>query len=385
MISEMKARTAELQRRLGDAGVDLAVLTDEDSIAYYGGFWGYLGVEFGRPTFMLVPRDGAPTVITPLMESEMAGEMTWVEDVRPWEDAGASRWDAVLGRALEGHGSAAALGWERLKVSALVLDFLEERVGRMRFTDITGLIGAMRVIKSPGEIEIMHQAGQVALAMVEAGKAALGEGVPEYEVALAVLAGGTRKAAEFLSDKGWEQFISPTVHNLQILQSGRDTSKVHRRSNVRRLERGDPVYMCFCGMVNFKQYKLGFDREFFIGTANDDEARIYEATVAAQMAALSAIRPGVLAEEVHGAANEVYLSAGFAPGYRTGRAIGCSFLEQPEIKQGDKTALKAGMTFAVDGGITIPGAFGGRVGDSIVVTDDGFDCLTPYPKDLCVI
>lgn len=385
MIDEMKQRTAELQRRLGDAGVDLAVLTDEDSIAYYGGFWGYLGVEFGRPTVLLVPRDGAPAVITPAMESEMVGDMTWVEDVRPWEDDGANRWDAVLGRALDEHGPAAALGWERLKVPALVFDLLEERAGRDRFTDITRLIGDMRVIKSPAEIAIMRQAGQVAVAMVEAGKAALGEGVPEYEVALAVIAGGTRKAAQFLTDQGWEHFISPTVHNLQILQSGPDTSKVHRRSNVRRLAHGDPVYMCFCGMVNFKQYKLGFDREFFIGAAKDEDARVYEATVAAQEAALAAVRPGVTAEAVHQAAAEVYRAAGFAPGYRTGRAIGCSFLEQPEIKAGDKTELRAGMTFAVDGGITVPRSFGGRVGDSIVVTDDGFECLTPYPKELCVV
>jgi Xaa-Pro dipeptidase len=221
--------------------------------------------------------------------------------------------------------------------------------------------------------------------MVEAGKAALGEGVPEYEVALAVIAGGTRKAASFLTDDGWEHFISPTVHNLQILQSGHDTSKVHRRSNLRRLERGDPVYMCFCGMVNFKQYKLGFDREFFIGSVTDEQARIYETTVAAQQAALAAVRPGVAAEEVHAAAAEVYRSAGFSPGYRTGRAIGCSFLEQPELKAGDKTQLRSGMTFAVDGGITVPRSFGGRVGDSIVVTDDGYEVLTPYPKDLCIV
>ncbi len=385
MIFQMKERTAELQRRLRDARIDLAVLTDEDSIAYYGGFWGYLGVAFGRPTFMLVPREGAPTVITPLMESEMVGEMTWVEDIRPWEDDGENHWDAVLGRALDEHESAAALGWERLKVPPLVLGFLDQHVGRGRFIDITRLIGDMRVIKSPEEIEIMRQAGQVAVAMVEAGKAALGEGVPEYEVALAVVAGGTRKAADFLSDDGWEHFISPTVHNLQILQSGPDTAKVHRRSNLRRLERGDPVYMCFCGMVNFKQYKLGFDREFFIGVASDEQARVYETTVAAQLAALAAIRPGVAAEDVHAAAGEVYRAAGFQPGYRTGRAIGCSFLEQPELKQGDKTKLEAGMTFAVDGGITVPRTFGGRVGDSIVVTDDGHEVLTPYPKDLCIV
>jgi Xaa-Pro aminopeptidase len=89
MLASMKHRTEELQRRLADEGVDLALLTDQDSIAYYGGFWGYLGVEFGRPTFMLVPRQGAPSVITPLMESEMVAEMTW-----PWTKPAPPRFSA---------------------------------------------------------------------------------------------------------------------------------------------------------------------------------------------------------------------------------------------------------------------------------------------------
>ena len=384
MLDLMRDRTAELQRRLRDEDVDLAVLADQDTIAYYAGFWGYLGVEFGRPTVLLVPADGDCTVITPLMESEMVADMTWVDDVQPWEDAGPNRWDAVLAAAIERSG-ARRIGWEPLKTAPLVAALFDEMPRRAAFVDVSHVVGDMRVIKSPEEIEIMRQAGQVAVAMVEGGKAALGEGVPEYEVALAVIAGGTRKAASFLTDAGWESFISPTVHNLQVLQSGHDTSKVHRRSNVRRLAKGDPVYMCFCGMVNFKQYKLGFDREFFIGAVADEHARVYEATVAAQQAALDAIRPGVACEDVHAAANEVYRGHGFAPGYRTGRAIGVSYLEEPEIKSGDQTVLRAGMTFAVDGGITIPGEFGGRVGDSIVVTEDGHEVLTPYPKELCVV
>lgn len=385
MLQEMQARTRELQRRLKDAGVDVALISDEDSIAYYAGFWGYLGVEFGRPTFLLLPAEGAPLVVTPLMESEMVGAMTWVEDIRPWEDAGERRWERVLETALEPLSGSAVLGIETLKTAPLVMSFLNQLPGSLVFRDISREIGEQRMIKSPAEIVVMRQAGQVAVAMVEAGKAALGEGVPEYEVALAVLAGGTRKAAEFLTDAGWEAFISPTVHNLQVLQSGAHTSMVHRRSSVRRLRRGDPVYFCFCGMVNFKQYKLGFDREFFIGEAGEALAQVYETTVAAQQAALAAIRPGIAAEEVHAAANAVYEAAGFAPGYRTGRAIGCSFLEQPEIKQGDRTRLRPGMTFAIDGGITLPGKFGGRVGDSIVVTEKGHEVLTPYPKDLAIV
>ncbi|MEO1160737.1 MAG: M24 family metallopeptidase, partial [Pseudomonadota bacterium] len=76
---------------------------------------------------------------------------------------------------------------------------------------------------------------------------------------------------------------------------------------------------------------------------------------------------------------------GYATGYRTGRSIGMAHLESPELKHGDKTVLKAGMTFAVDGGISVDGELGGRIGDSIVVTETGCEYLTEYPRQLLVV
>lgn len=377
------ARTAELQRRMADDGLDAVLLTDPDSIYYISGYWGYLGVEFGRPTLLLVPRDGDCTLITPLMESDMGRLMTWVADVRPWEDGVGGEWRAPLEVLLGGRGGL-RLGIERLQIPALISAFLAEALPDARLLDASRLLAEMRMIKGADEIATMRQAGQVAVAMAEAAEAVIGEGVPEYEVALAVIAGGTRKAAEFLTE-GEDRFFSPTIYNLQILQSGHDTCLVHRRSTVRRIQRGDPVYLCFCGIANFKLFKLGFDREYFVGSVTDEQARSYEVTLEAQKAALNTIRPGVPAEEPHVAAEAVYREAGLSPGYRTGRAIGYSFLESPELKAGDKTPLQAGMTFAVDGGITVAGKYGTRVGDSIVVTDSGFDYLTPYPKDLRIL
>jgi len=188
-----------------------------------------------------------------------------------------------------------------------------------------------------------------------------------------------------LEEGASDPFVSPMIHNLQILQSGRHTCMVHRRPTVRRILYGDPIYLCFCGITPFKGYWLGFDREFFLGTVTSEQARLYEVTINAQAAALNAIRPGPIAEDVHFAANEVYLRAGFPPTYRTGRGTGASILEAPELKAGDKTKLQPGMAFAVDGGLTVAGQFGARVGDSIVVTANGFEYLTPYPKDLTVI
>jgi len=369
---------------MADENIDAVLLTDPDSIYYFSGYWGYLGIEFGRPTMLFVPRSGDCTVITPLMESEMCRNMTWIEDVCAWTDGTQGEWRRPL-RDLIGNHETLTLGIERMLIPPIVSEFLHDELPRANCVDAGWLISAMRMIKSAQEIEVMRQAGHVAIAMVEAARDIIGEGVPEYEVALAAIAGGTRKAAELLIHEPMEGIYSPIVYNLGILQSGHDTCMVHYRSSVRRIQHGDPVYLCFCGAASFKQYKLGFDREFFVGSVTDEQAKAYEVAVKAQLTALDTIRPGIIAEDVHFAAAAVYRDAGFEPGYRTGRSIGCSFLEKPELKAGDKTPLQAGMTFAVDGGITVPQKLGVRVGDSIVVNNEGFEYLTPYPKDLRVL
>jgi Xaa-Pro aminopeptidase len=384
MLDENRKRTAELQQRLADENADLFLVADPDSIFYFAGCWGYLGMDFDRATLLLVPRAGDPVLITPGMEAEMCRAMTWVGDVREWTDGVNGEWMAVLDRYLENCGRIEIL-MEQRKTPAKVLEATRHCSPTSNIRDGTKLIAEMRMIKTPAEIAIMRQAGEIAVEMVKGGRAAIQEGVPEYELALAVIASGTRKAAEFLSDTGPDRLFSPTIYNLQVMQSGHETCMVHRRSTVKRLHRGDPIYFCFCGIANFKQFKLGFDREFFLHSATDEQVRTYETAVAAQQAALSAIRPGVPCEEVHAAAEDVYRRAGHGLSYRTGRGIGYSFLEEPQLKRGDKTPIRAGMTFAVDGGITVPGRFGARIGDSIVVTSNGFEYLTEYPRNLAIV
>lgn len=175
------------------------------------------------------------------------------------------------------------------------------------------------MIKSPLEIEVMKQAGEIAGAMMATAHESLRVGVHEYESALAVIDAGTRKAADFLTDLGWERFVSPMIQGLQIMQGGRDTSMVHRRDSVKTYEKADPVYFYFCNMAQFKQYKLGFDRMFHVADVTDDAAKVQMAVIDAQQAA---IKPGVKAEDIAASGTElVLLPELFACGYGIGDQI----------------------------------------------------------------
>lgn len=382
MPDTQKDRTNALHVRLAETQLAAAIISDPDTVAYYAGYWNYLGIEFGRPTLLIVTAEAAPILLTPLMESDMCARMTWIGDIRSWTDGG-TEWRGPLADVLA-QLPAGPIGIEARTIPSLVRNAIEPLLGGRAMTDVGPVIARQRMIKSVDEIVTMRQAGQVAIAMMDGARLMIREGAPEFEITLAAMVAGTRKAASFLRDPE-DRFVSPIIQNVQILQSGTDTCMVHRRASTRRLAKGDPVYLCFCGMVSFRGYKLGFDREFFVGEVSAEQARVQGVAIAAQKAALSSIRPGITCEEVNAAAEVVYAEAGFAPGYRTGRSVGMSLLEAPELKRGETTPLQAGMTFAVDGGITLAGTFGGRIGDSIVVTETGFDYLTPYPNEIAVL
>ena len=135
-------------------------------------------------------------------------------------------------------------------------------------------------------------------------------------------------------------------------------------------------------MTNFHRFKLGFDRTFWIDhIADESQAAIYEIALASQAAALDALKPGVTAESVHSAYAEVIQGAGFDYPFRCGRATGFSFLEKPQLVTGDTTVLQPGMVLAVDGSVSVD-TFRAQIGDSFIITDDGWEALTNHPKTI---
>ena len=373
------SRMRTFRRRLNEADVDVALITDDDNVYYLTGYYDYLHMEFGRPTILVVPRDGDSLLITPSIDLNTAQSAARVDRIAAWNDGMGHEWRENLPEAVRGAGRVAI---EPDHMPPVVRGYVGELVEAHKLTNATAILADMRMIKSSQELQLARHAGQVAGAMMAAGCAAIGDGVPEYEVAIATSQAGTRKAAELLAAHYDDADMSPNTHFLQIMASGDTITKTHHRASIRIMRRGEPVFLCFCGMTNFHRFKLGFDRTFWVGEiADKSQAKVYEVALASQQAALGAMRPGVTAESVHAAYAEVIQDAGYEYPFRCGRATGFSFLEKPQLVTGDATILQPGMVLAVDGSVSVSN-FRAQVGDSFIITKDGFEPVTSHPKSL---
>lgn len=372
-------RLARFQSMLAASDIDIALITDDDNVYYLSGYYDYLHMEFGRPTILVVPKDGETLLITPTIDLAMAETSAQVDRIAAWNDGAGDEWRQELPNALKGAGRVAI---EPDQIAPIVRAYLDSFLATEAFTSATPILTDMRMIKSPAELQLARHAGQVANAMMTAGSEAIGDGVAEFEVAIATSQAGTRKAAELLASHYADAEMSPMVHFLQIMATGPEIIKTHHRASTRVMKRGEPAFLCFCGMTNFHRFKLGFDRTFWIGEIADSaQANVYDVAVRSQQAALDALRPGVTAQSVHEAYAEVIQSAGFDYPFRCGRATGFSYLEKPQLVTGDETIIKPGMVLAVDGSVSTE-KFRAQVGDSFIITEDGYEALTNHPKSI---
>ena len=370
----------KLRQKMKEDNIDLAVITDDDSLYYFTGYYNFLHMDFARPTILLVPKDNDSTLITPLLDVLLIEEHCPVDKVVTWNDGIDEEWRKVLPKFIKENKKIAC---EKYKINATVSNYLMVLMNDKLMENITPIINNIRMIKSDEELMIARHAGEVAMAMMEAGKKALGHNVPEYEVALATSEAGTRKAAEILNTKYNNITMSPNIHFLQVIASGKDLPKTHHRASTKLIKRGDPVFLCFCGSTNFHRFKLGFDRIFWIEKITDDnQSRAFEVAVKSQQAALNVLGPGVTAEQVHAAYADTVQSEGYPyPTFRCGRATGFSVLEEPQLVVGNKTVLQPGMVFAVDGGANTED-FRAQVGDSFIITKDGYEQITHHSKEI---
>jgi Xaa-Pro dipeptidase len=365
------------RRRLLDHAGTTVVLFDQAYIQYYTSF-GFLSNE--RPVVVVVGDE--LTAFVPGFEvarTEAEGHFDRIESYP--EYPGEEHPMALLARIV-GSGALAAdqdgypgiLGYEGPALS--------EVTGRPVATLSSFVEGQMRR-KSPAEVELIRQSArwcghahrllqQYSVAGATEAEASLRAG---HEATLAMLeALGPGYAGQLGSQDG-----ATAGYRGQI---GRRSAWAHAVAHNIRFEPGDMLVSETA--APFWGYNAELERGMVVGEPTDEQRRLHEHVVAAQQVAFDAFEPGATCADVDRAVLDYFDAEGIRGlwSQHTGHAIGLRNHEAPFLDVGDHTPVVPGMVFTIEPGVYQEGLGGFRQSDTVVVTDDGIEILTDYPRDI---
>jgi Xaa-Pro aminopeptidase len=358
-------RTRRCQQRLETVDADGVVLFPSTNLFYLSGFREEPGE---RHLFLFVPREGDPAFVVPELYGEQVTEESWVEDVRTWADGDDPL--ELVGRVADDLGLAGGRLLVDDRMWALFTQGLQEALPDAEFGLASEVLAALRMRKDDAETDALREAGRVADEVCESVRA-LGEdavGMTEAELADEI---ETR-----LSEKGGEELAFET-----IVGSGPNGAKPHHGHGDREIGADEPVVLDFGAFVD--GYPGDQTRTVvFAGSPPEEFDRVHRAVTEAQQAAVEAVEPGVTAESVDRAARETIESYGYGEAFvhRTGHGVGLDVHEAPYIVEGNDLELEPGMVFSVEPGVYLPGEFGVRIEDLVVVTEEGCERLNDSPR-----
>ena len=229
-----------------------------------------------------------------------------------------------------------------------------------------------RMCKDAEEIALMRESSRLNDEALRRTFGELREGMTELELQDAYL----RNAKAVGGDGG--SFTPITCF-------GANCAEPHHDNDATRLKKGDSVILDV-GLMH-RRYASDMTRTAFFGAATDEQKRVYDVCRRANEAGRAAVRPGLPMCEFDRAARKVIEDAGYGRYFihRTGHGIGLEVHEHPDNSSTSQTIARPGMCFSVEPGIYLPGSFGVRVEDLVVVTGDGCETLNALPRDLLVL
>jgi Xaa-Pro aminopeptidase len=382
---DFQRRIEALQARMEEASVELVCLLRGANLFYLTGIRRPLehGTDHNAygdwASVALIGRRGGAVVLAPRMggtfyRDEAQGK-PWVQEVRLIQESEDPA--EVLRQAVEAvAGTPRRVALDERLWARTVLE-LRRLLPEAMFSLASELLAPMRMIKDAEEIAAMRRAAELADRVFEAVIRHLVAGVTEFEVALEVERQFTLLGAEYTSFETGVFFIGEG-------EPPRETTT--RSSTGRRLRHGDSVMFDFGCVLD--GYCSDFGRCAFVGEPPEEYRRIHELVLHAQTEAMRAMRAGqVTAAEVNAVARRVIEEAGYGEGFthRLGHGIGVTVHEPPYLDVVDQTLLQANMTFTVEPSVVLPGRFGNRVEDVVLVTERGGQSLNRAPHDLVIV
>ncbi len=344
-----EVRRQNLLSQIGEENFDGLLVTHPPHLHYLFGFSGSTGLA-------LCSADGNWLLVDSRYAEQAADETRSCQ-----VEVSAGGAEEALKTVLERRRGRAKLrlGFESRYVSHDQLRRLRSLENSPRWVPSLDLVEDLRLVKDEHEIALLEHAFEIANRAYSRLAAMLRPGITESDAA-----GWLELEMRKLGGEG-AAFDT-------IVASGPRSSLPHGRATQRRIEEGEIV------LIDFGTRYRGYHSDMTRVLCPEPRPDIYRIVEEAQQAALDAIRPDASSREVDGAARAVIEKAGHGDhfGHGTGHGLGLEIHEGPRLSPLFDEPIRTGMVFTVEPGIYLPGRYGVRLEDAVVVTDDGYRLLS---------
>lgn len=367
-VAERQARIGRAQALMSEHGIDALLLEAGSALVYFTGIRWWRSERF---TGAIIPREGAPAVITPYFEEPSVRESLQVgDDVRTWhehEDPFLRVRQALADRGLKAG---------RIAVEETVRWFVADGVRRAAsgFDVVSGapVTRGCRMIKSSQELALMQTANDITLA-------AYRHLYPRVEIGMAPADISAMMDEATTALGGQPKFSMVLLNEASAYPHGTRQPQTVREGSVILMDCGCEVH----------DYESDISRTWVFGEPTAKQRRVWQTVKRGQELALEAARVGVAAGTVDDTVRAFYTREGYGPGYRTpglshrlGHGIGMDGHEPVNFVHGETTALAPGMCFSNEPGIYLFGEFGVRLEDCLYMTADGPRLFSPLSPSL---
>lgn len=359
---DVGARLGRLRAKLADDGVEALLVTRLPNVRYLTGFSGSAGM-------LLVGADDAVLVT----------DGRYAEQSREQLDAAGADARVEIATTQAGQREvleAEAGAYESLTLEAHGVTWAQQRtyaewLAPRELVATTELVEGLRRAKEPAEVARIRRACAIADDALREVLPTLHSRPSERDFALDLEIAMRRRGASGTSFD-------------TIVASGPNGAKPHARPSERPIERGELVVIDFGCIVD--GYCSDMTRTVAVGDPGPDARRVWDVVAESQRAGRDRVRAGVSCGDVDRASREVIEAAGWGDAFvhGTGHGVGLEIHEAPRVAKTVGDTLETGFVVTVEPGVYLPGVGGVRIEDTVVVTDDGADPLTEFPKDLVV-
>ncbi|HIF35266.1 MAG TPA: aminopeptidase P family protein [Candidatus Thioglobus sp.] len=360
----MQNKIDSLRVRMKDNNVDLVVLGPGTHMNWLLGFNPY---PDERPCMLLIGKE-KEAFLMPSVNAADAKKRTDIA-INSWKDENGP--DQALKEALLyiGESSAKHIAIDEAMRSHFALIVIEALPNpTYEFTAST--IGALRMRKDQTEFINLKENALIDDRAMQAGFAAIKEGVTELEIGEAI-------NKHFISEGAKPQFC--------IVGSGPNGAFPHHHTGDRKVEYGDAVLIDIGGRKG--TFPSDMTRMSVLGEPPEGYLEIHAIVEHAVQAAMSAAKPGAMAKDVDAAARGVITEAGYGEFFvhRTGHGLGIDIHEPPYITATSEVILDEGMVFSIEPGIYLQGRFGVRLEEIVILRADGPEILSELTRELNII